>query len=161
MFTASEVEIRNTVSPFDITVALGELHSRARAIVPIERIVMPTWARGLFISYPHRPHLNHIALPFGKESVEEVIVLAHEIGHAENCKYEPDRWAELSPHQKRVSNGIKPTPDGRALLVEEELLANSRAKAHLNEICPGIVQEFNRQMEMSLLTFILRISRMP
>jgi hypothetical protein len=162
MFTEAEAMIRHSVPPFDVVVTLGELYSRARVIVPVvKKEWLPPHSRGMFIHHPNTPWLDHIALPQGKCIAEETMVLAHELGHAENCKLEPERWNVLQIHLKFMCIGIRPLANGIGLLIEEEMLANKRGRLHLQEICPELVTEFDRQMAMSLHAFIIRISRMP
>jgi hypothetical protein len=160
MFTAQEAMIKHSVPPFDVMVTLGELYSRARRITNVIRSSNLPWhARGTFTQNVRDQSLNCITLAPGKEAAEEVIILAHELGHAENCKYEPARWNALQGTLQHMALGYRP-PYGFGLLIEEEILANDRGRRHLQEICPSIVDEFNRQMQMSLLALVTRLGSM-
>lgn len=161
MFTIEEARIRNSVPPFNVIVTLGELYARARRITRIVKNAnMPWYARGTFTHNSRDPENDRIDIASGKESLEEVIILAHELGHAENCRYEPYRWAALQDSLIYMSRGFRP-PNGIGLVLEEEVLANDRGRKHLLEICPEIVDEFDRQMKMSLLAFVMRAGSMP
>ncbi len=165
MYTAEEIVVRSTLTPFDLTVVLGEMHARANEIVPIVRGYQHGWpmfARGLFVHHPRAPDRDHIALPHSKEgdAAEEIIVLAHEIGHAENCKYEPDRWVAMDLSMRMMNLKVHPGDMGADQLIQEEMLANVRGQRILKQICPQMIDEFNRQMNMSLLSFIIKLERM-
>jgi len=162
MFTVEESLIKHSVPPFNVIVTLGELYTRARRITNVVKNskALPKWARGTFTHNPRDPGLDCINIATGRESAEEVIILAHELGHAENCRYEPDRWNDLQQSLHYIAYGVRP-PNGVGLLIEEEVLANNRGRQHLEEICPELVEEFNRQMQISLFAFVMRLGRLP
>lgn len=160
-------------APFDITFrptikimpqmvsAVGStLVERATSIVPIVRETPPYGARATFSFYPMAPHLDRIVIPPGVNQTEEIITLAHELGHAENSRFERDRWAKIIPEiiRWRVENR---RPENVNLLIEEEVRANARGRVHVKELHPDFLPLYDHEMEWALVSMKSQLGNLP
>lgn len=99
--------------------------------------------------HPERPDLDHIELPPGIGEIEERIVLAHELGHAENSRNERDRWMELIPElESWYVFGRR--PKNIKVILDEEKRANARGRFHISELHPELLGYYDDQMEGAL-----------
>ena len=117
---------------------------RAESLVPVLRAKPPYGARGSFSFDPIFPHLDHIILPPNINEIEENIVLAHEIGHVENSRFERERWMKTIPEimQWRFM-GKRPDID---IIIEEERRANERGAVHIRELRPDLIELYAYEM---------------
>lgn len=166
MFSKEELVVRTDTPIAMVHYGIAELIRRAELYNPViytELVknggTLPNYARGALMTYPRAPERNHILIMKGLSAHEELIVLAHELGHADNFRYEPERWHRLQSSLKFVAIGIRP-PDVMPIL-EEEVAANERGRTHLIDVCPHIVEEFDRQMSLALMMQCIRLESMP
>lgn len=131
---------------------------RAESIVPVVRQTPMYGARGIFTFFPERPDLNHIVLPPGVDKTEERIVLAHELGHAENSINEPERWTTLVPELSRWRvDGRRPNIK---VILDEEKRANARGRFHISELHPELLPRYDDEMEKALETIQHQLERL-
>lgn len=143
-------EIPKGVDEAVLNLALGMLWERAIRMVPVWKShSIPYNASGVYMHFAWAPDRDHILIRDGSPAHFEIVILAHELGHAENCRQEAERF-KLAMRQVDIWRVLKDNPTEPNLIVEEEVAANRRGRVHIEELIPELLPTYDLAMDISL-----------
>ena len=143
------------VSDAAVRHALIQMYSYIEASVPIHKTAkMPRNASGALVNHLSRPWEDYIIIRDDLPPYLELIVLAHELGHLENSRFDRSRFSvAMLANLMWKQHGTDYLSD---LIVEEEMIANRRGRLHIQELLPDLTIDYDLAMETALGVFRTR-----
>ncbi len=139
------------VSDAAVRHALEQMYMYIETSVPVYRTTqMPPNASGALVNHMGQPWKDYILVQAALPPYLELIVLAHELGHLENSRFERDRFSlAMIANLMYKRYGSAPSMMGE-LIVEEEMIANRRGRLHIQDLCPDLTIDYDLAMETAL-----------